>query len=461
MYSLSIKHATVSHRLARLNDESRARDAGNLVSPDPFCGPDAVCCPDTIAGPEPLLATGRDEPPRRTAATTSTSEQTVSNKPLRIGILLRHLGQHGGGVRVYTQNLLQELVRIDTPHEFVFFYSDPAFKGSFASAPNVREVVATAPSVLIWDQLVARRLAARARVDLLFNPKYSIPLGGNCPSAWVCHGLDWYAMPWGSRWMDRLSHQFLVPLYARKADQILCVSETTREHLHEYLEVPAQRTRTVYLGVDEAFREALPESQLAAARSAYRLPERFVLYCGQIYPAKNFRRLVQAYARIGPAHGVRLVIAGEHRWLAEDDLAEIERLGISDWVHWPGWIDRKSLPAFYQLAEALLLPSLYEACGIPLLEAMASRCPVVTSNVHGCREIAGDAGILVDPTDVAAIAEGIRLAITDRELCRKKIALGVERSQQFSWQRCASETLAALESIIAGPPARRPHAAAA
>jgi glycosyltransferase involved in cell wall biosynthesis len=383
-------------------------------------------------------------------------------KSLRIGIMLRHIDQHGGGVHVYTHNLLRELLRLDTPHEFVFLYSDPTCIGRFGGRPNLREVAESAPAKLIWDQYAARRLAARERVDLLFNPKYSIPLTGDCPTAWVCHGLDWYVMPWGSRWIDRLSHQLLIPRYARKADRIVCVSDTTRQHVQDFLRVPAARTQTVYLGVDEAFRELVPAPLLDSVRAAYRLPERFALYCGQIYPPKNFGRLVQAYAQVGPKLGIHLVVAGEHRWLCGGEMREIDRLGISDWVHRPGWIDRKTLPSFYRLAQALLVPSLYESFSIPLLEAMASGCPIVTANRHGCRELAGDAGILVDPEDVGSIAQGIHLALTDPELRRSKLAAGLERSRQFSWSRCAAETLAVLESVIHGTPAQSPpHAASA
>lgn len=132
-------------------------------------------------------------------------------------------------------------------------------------------------------------------------------------------------------------------------------------------------------------------------RRTYKLPERFFFYCGQIYPPKNFGRLLQAYARVGPKLEVSLVVAGEHRWLCDADLALIEKLRIGSWITRPGWIDRTTLPAFYALAEALLLPSLYESFGIPLLEAMSAGCPVVTANRYGTKELAEKAGVLSIP----------------------------------------------------------------
>jgi glycosyltransferase involved in cell wall biosynthesis len=192
----------------------------------------------------------------------------------------------------------------------------------------------------------------------------------------VCHGLDWYVMPWGSKLMDRLSHRYLIPMYAKKADAIIAVSETVKEQVINYLGIAEERVHTVYLGVDEAFRRPVPSEKLEQVRCEYRLPERFFLYCGQIYPPKNFGRLVQAYAQVGPELGLPLVVAGGHTWLCEDEIALIDQLGIKQWVRWPGWIDRETLPAFYALAEALVLPSLYEAFGIPLLEAIPADAPL-------------------------------------------------------------------------------------
>ena len=141
---------------------------------------------------------------------------------------------------------------------------------------------------------------AKHRIDVLYNPKYSLPLRAGCPAAWVCHGLDWYVMPWASRRIDRLSHKFLVPRYARKADAIIAVSNITREHVIEYLPIPPQRVITVYSGVDDSFRLTLSAEERARLRERYDLPGRYFLYSGAIYPPKNFTRLVQAYAKVGP-----------------------------------------------------------------------------------------------------------------------------------------------------------------
>ena len=365
---------------------------------------------------------------------------------MRIGVMLRHYDQHGGGVRVYTRALLDYLIKHPGGHEFVLFFRNPALLGTYR-APQVQEVCVDGRTVLTWDQVGLPRALRRYGVDVLFNPKYSVPLSGKYPAVWVCHGLDWYVMPWASRFIDRLSHRFLVPRYAARASAVVAVSEVTREHLIEFLHMSPQRVTTVYTGIEDLFRVPLDEDTLNSVRRSHRLPERYVLYAGALYPPKNFTRLVQAYARVGPANGIHLVIAGgQNRFLSKHELGEPERLHLGDWVRWAGWLDANTLAAFYQMAQALLMPSLFESFGLPIVEAMASRCPVITSNCYGAKEVAAEAAVLVDPTSVDAITQGLERVLGDATLRQQLIERGLVRSNAFTWDRCANQTLRVLES---------------
>jgi glycosyltransferase involved in cell wall biosynthesis len=273
-------------------------------------------------------------------------------------------------------------------------------------------------------------------------------------------------MPWASRRIDRLSHRFLVPRYAARAGAIIAVSEVTRQHVMQYLHVPPGRVVTVYSGVDDVFRRPPDPAGLRQIRAKYSLPERFLLYAGAIYPPKNFTRLVRAYARVGPERGIPLVVAGgENRFLSEGELREPQALGIAEWVRWPGWVEQEDLAGFYAMADALLLPSLFESCGLPVLEAMAAGCPVVTSNCYGTKELAEGAAVLVNPESVEDITEGIRRVLDDQALRAELLPAGRKRSQEFEWRRCATETLQVLERVqserrpVRGRPGVLGHAA--
>lgn len=360
--------------------------------------------------------------------------------------MLRHMGQHGGGVLVYTRNLLPRLLELGSEHEFVLMYQDARHVGTYDDRDYVKEVAVPVPSRIAWDQLAVPYVARRENLDLLFNPKYSLPLVTSCRTVFVCHGMDWYVVPQWSRWLDRLNHRLLIPRYARKATKVIAVSDTAREHFIHYLDVATEKVKTIHLGVSEIFHESHSEESLRQVRASRDLPERYFLYCGQIYPPKNFGRLLKAYAKVGPELGIPLVVAGEHRWLCGDELALVETLGLDDWIVRPGWIEHDELPAFYRFATALIMPSLYEACPSPPLEAMAMECPVLTADRHGTKEIAGDAALLVNPESVDEIAIGMRRIALDRELRQRLVEAGRRRVRQFSWETCASETLRALEN---------------
>jgi glycosyltransferase involved in cell wall biosynthesis len=370
---------------------------------------------------------------------------------MRIGVMLRHYDQHGGGVRVYTRGLLDYLTTHPAGHEYVIFYRNRSLVGTYR-APHVSEVYVPGQSVFTWDQIALPRSLRRHGIDVLFNPKYSLPLTGRYPAVWVCHGLDWYVMPWASRFIDRLSHRFLIPRYAARASAVIAVSEVTRQHLLQFLSLPEDRVHTVYTAIEDVFRGRLEDAALAGVRRAYNLPERFVLYAGAVYPPKNFTRMVQAYARVGPARGISLVIAGgENRFLSEHELGEPARLKLGNWVQWAGWVDGKTLAAFYQMAQALLMPSLFESFGLPIVEAMASGCPVLTSNCFGTKEIAADAAVLVEPGSVDCITEGLERLLNDTVLRSQLRERGKARASLFTWERCAKQTLQVLESVANTP----------
>lgn len=367
---------------------------------------------------------------------------------LRIGIMLRHLDQHNGGVVVYTNELLDSMLAVESTHEYIFLYQNPALIGTYAGNPRITEVVMASRSRLWWDQVAVPKAARKYGIDVLFNPKFSIALAASCPTSWVCHGQDWYVAPEWSRLRDRLSHRFLVPHYACKADTVIAVSETTRQHVIKYQNLPPERVRTVYSGVAQLFRNPVAESEQEELRRRLDLPERFVLYVGAVYPPKNFTRLVEAYAKVGPTRDVGLVIAGgENRFLSEHELEAPERLGLQQWLRRPGWLEQKDLAVLYSMADGLLMPSLYEACPLPLIEAMAAGCPILTSNCHGSAEIAGAAAIQVDPYDIDAIAFALERLLDNESLRTELIAAGRKRATSFSWARCATETLDVLQTI--------------
>lgn len=372
------------------------------------------------------------------------------SRPVRIGVMLRHLRQHAGGVRIYTEHMLERLLATHTRHEFVFMYQDRGLLGTYAGRAGVEETALELPGGPLWDQLAVPWLARRHQVDVIFNPKFSVPFLSSRPKVFVLHGSEWFVIPQAFLWYDRLYARALVPLYCRRATRVITVADRVKQDAVEFTGVDASKFVRVHNGFDrERFAPVLDQDVRDRIRARYALPERYLLWVGQLYPPKNFGRIVRALDRIRDRFHHPLIIAGEPRWSASPDLAAIEELGLQDRVRFLGWVSQDDLPGLYSMADLFLFPSLHEGFGIPLVEAMASGCPIVTSRTGSPPEVVRDAGVLVDPLDVDSIAEGIARVLSDAELRHDLSRRGIERARAFSWERCAEEVLTILESCAA------------
>ena len=219
---------------------------------------------------------------------------------------------------------------------------------------------------------------------------------------------------------------------------MIAISQATARDVEALARVPANRIVVTHLGVDPVFRPQ-PEAACAAVRARYRLPERYVCYVGNTMPHKNLARMVDAMARVRRRCGpVPLVIAGvpdKHRPALE---AAAARHGLGDGLRLLGPVPDEDLPALLSAAAVFVYPSLYEGFGLPVLEAMACGCPVVTSNRASLPEVAGDAALACDPLDTPAIAEAVATLLTDATAAARLRAAGPLRAAAFTWSRCAA-----------------------
>src|ERR1700738_900987 len=374
---------------------------------------------------------------------------------MNIGIMLRSLSDVGGPGE-YSRSLVSALLRIDRVNEYYLFLPNAALAGRYREFPNAHPVVLTTRSKLLFDQIAVPRAVRRYGSDVVINLKHSVPLFTGAPAIFVMHGADWLAFPENYYLFDRLYHKVSLPLFWRKAARIISVSHDATRIAVGRLNLPPSKVATVYHGFRTDFKRVEDPERLARARARYKLPERFILYVGRIYPMKNVRGLVEAFAKLRDRIPHSLVICGIKHYKTEPDFAAIEQHSLHDRVIPTGFVEEEDLPALYSMADAFVLPSLYEGFGIPLLESMACGCPIVTSTQGSCPEVVDGAGVLVNPRDSADIAEGIYKDVTDRALVPRLVRKGYQRVAQFSWEKCARETLDVIASV-----ARTGHAARA
>jgi glycosyltransferase involved in cell wall biosynthesis len=368
---------------------------------------------------------------------------------MRIGMMLRTLDEKGG-IGNYTRYLLEELLPLDRENEYVLFYRNPAHLGRFSRFAHVRERVVRGENKAYWDQIAIPVACFRERIDLVFHPKFTIPLFAPCRAIMVVHGADWLipeqARFYG-RWNVRYNKLFL-PLYLRKCSAVISVSQLTTDNFNRLLKLPAGKIRTVYLGPGRHFRRVEEPEKLEAVRRRYALPERFVLTLSGYDRGKrkNIGGIFGAYRSFHGRAPQKLVVGGKDCVRFRQDYAVPEE-GYGRDILFPGWIDQQDLPAIYSLADLYLHPSNLEAFPVPLAEAMACGTPIVTSNVNGLREIAGDAALFVDPENPEEIAEAMLKVVSEPDLAATLKARGLDRSRLFTWERCARETLEIVREL--------------
>ena len=367
--------------------------------------------------------------------------------------MLRSIDEKGG-IGVYTENLVRELLGLDTVNEYVLLYRSGERVGRLADSPRVRERVLRGSNTAFWDQIAVPWACRRERIDVLLHPKFTLPLLAPCPSVMVVHGADWF-VPEQARFYRPLDVRYVrtvMPWYFRKAAVVISVSQLTTQNFERALDLPPGKIRTVYFAPARHFARVESPERLRAVRERHGLPERFILTLTKRFGSgrKNFEGLVRAYARYhrDASRPLPLVVGGAdcEGLRREHDLPED---GWGADVLFPGWLDQADLPAIYSQAALFLYPSNLEAFPIPITEALACGTPIVTSDANGLEEIAGEAALLVPPDDPEAIAAAIARVLDDPELAGSLRQAALERSKRYSWERCARQTLSILEEAAA------------
>lgn len=231
------------------------------------------------------------------------------------------------------------------------------------------------------------------------------------------------------------------------AARILTISQFSKDAIIEKYHVRHDRVSLVYPGF--SVKKSMTSSSEVLKK--YHLDGPYILSVGTIQPRKNFERLIEAFARLADP-GVQLVIVGKKGWLWEGIYSAPGRFNVAKRVRFLDFVPDEDLPSLYTNARCFALPSLYEGFGLPVLEAMAYKCPVVVSNISSLPEIAGDAGIYVDPESTESISHGLEQAMKERTSAKGKerIKKGIDRLKIFSWEKAANQTLEVLEHVGKG-----------
>jgi len=307
------------------------------------------------------------------------------------------------------------------------------------------------PFPRLWTHLRLSWEMARHPPDLLFVPAHVLPIVHPRRSVVTVHDLGYLYYPEAHRLLDRLYLDLSTRYNARAATHLIADSSATKRDLSERYGVEPAKITVVYPGYDvTVFQPVRNEKAIEVVKAQYGIAGDYILFVGTLQPRKNLTRLVKTFSLSNiqyPISNIQLVIAGKKGWLYEEIFQQVEKLGLEGRVVFTGYVPEGDLPALLSGARLFVFPSLYEGFGLPVLEAMACGTPVVCSNTSSLPEVAEDAAVLVDPLDVEGLAAAIGRVLGDEELRAKLIERGFEQAREFSWDRCARETLDVLESV--------------
>jgi len=377
--------------------------------------------------------------------------------PKRTIAVMARLVDQKDGLGIYGQYLLRELLQADPDTRYVILLETPACQEMFRDYSNAEVVVIPGRSKLFWDQVRVPRAAREFNADLIFNPKFSLPLFTRRPCVFVQQGSDWYVNPQNYPWWDNLYIRLMLPLYSRKASRTLSISQRTLDDLATYTSIDVHDAVVSYAGIGPNFTLERDERALQEFRAEYHLPERFILTVARVlhgaqrhmldYPGGNNERLLRAYRRYRRDGGdLSLAVAGNHveeylraRSFSDADLQDVLFLGF---------VPNERLHLAYQLAECFVLATLCESFGIPIVEAMACGCPAIVPNTCAAPEIAGGAAFLIDPHDEADIARAFAQVTSSKPLRQHLRELGIQRARTLTWKETARRTLAVFNEIV-------------
>jgi len=357
-------------------------------------------------------------------------------------------GYRRAGVSQYTEQMVRRFMgTLPRSNDALTIFAGPAAPPNGYVPDGVRWVPSRlptghAPGRILWEQIVAPMVSARAGLDVLFCPVNVVPLASPVPSVVTVHDLAFLAYPEAFHAAKRRYLTAMTRLSVRRARHIIAVSAHTRDDLVHHFGVRPERITVIPNAADERYRPADSPEGITRFKAANNLPDRFVLFVGTLEPRKNLRRLIEAFALLsGDDPDVKLVIVGASGWLTSDLAPLVQTRGLSNHIIFAGYVPDDDLPRWYQAATVFCYPSLYEGFGLPVLEAMGCGTPVVTSRTSSLPKVAGDAALLVDPPDVRGLANALQSVLADDARRRAMSEAGIARSHAYSWERTATATL--------------------
>lgn len=370
---------------------------------------------------------------------------------MHIGLDATAIPKNRAGAGNYIFNLVRGLAEVDFDNRYTIFAKSDQISDFGVINPGMEFVpvdMSRRSVRLAWEQTGLPQAVRKRDLDLLHSPHYTMPVVKPSKSVVTFCDTTFQLYPEMHSRAKRVFFPAMMNWSAKHADRLIAISDSTRNDVIRLLGVAPDKIVSIPLAASAAFRTLTTELVQSVCEKYVVSRGRFIYYVGVLEPRKNVPLLIEAYARIQPILGdVPLLIAGKKGWMYEAIFERVAQLGLQDHIRFLGYVPQDELIALYNAAGVFVYPSNYEGFGLPVLEAMQCGAPVVTTTASSLPEVAGDAALLVPPQDVEALAEAIHRILTNTQLASDLSKRGLEQSKQFSWQRCALETIQVYRSL--------------
>lgn len=349
------------------------------------------------------------------------------------------------GVEWYSYHLIEQFKKMDQEDRF-FLYTNEPLRGPLAVKPrNFEEKVLNWPIPKTWtlSRLSYEMKFAKEIPDVLFVPAHTIPLLNPRRSVVTIHDIGFEHFKEGYKFADRFYHKFIIHFIKRFASRIITVSNFCKDDIVKTYGIPAEKISVVHNGFDNLNYRFI-ENAKEKLKEKYKIDFPFVNFVGRLELKKNTPRLVEAFGvfkQKHPENKHKLILIGRKGFCFEAVEQKIREYSLNQDVVFPGYVVEEDMPLFHSASDLFIFPSLFEGFGIPVLEAMACRVPVICSNTTSLPEVAGEAALQFDPQNITQMVARMEQVLFNPEVSESLRIKGIERAKLFSWEKCARETL--------------------
>jgi glycosyltransferase involved in cell wall biosynthesis len=378
---------------------------------------------------------------------------------VKIAIMMRAIDQESA-FQSFMENLVESMLRVDGTNRYLLLYRTEKWFGRFANRENAVERLVKVPHKFLWDQFAVPYVCWREKVDVIFNPKFSVPLISHCPVAMGLQEMAWRIWPQFYEKRDVAYQKLFFPLYCRKAKHFFPWSEFVLGEMRRFVDLGRKEATITPPSPAACFRPMADDDALRDFQAKHALPDRFIACVTRVdhpgldqstsfFPGKNVDTAVRAFIQCRERIACDLVIAGRRvrEYLVSLGFSEADMKGI----HFLGFVSHDELPLLFNLAQAFVMPSFFEGYGLTMLEAMACGCTGVVSSRGACPEVSGGAALLADPYSPEDFAEKIVSLLEDQQRLDDLRARSLRRAAEFNWDETAKRTIAGLQKAAGAP----------